>query len=107
MSQPYSGWANKLELTQIKGHSLCFFFRFESHGLVTSDAAVSGGTPSRVPRFCETGPGYPPATVAEVAQTFRQALQNKHKEFPHGFTPILFYTQIKTKKWGNSWFSPP
>jgi hypothetical protein len=73
----------------MKGHSFCLFLRSESHGLDTSGAAVSGGAPSLVPRFCETGPGYPPATAAEVAQTFRQSLQNKHKEWPRGLVTII------------------
>ena len=41
--------------------------------------------------------GYPPATVAKVSKTFRQALQNKHKDFPRGFVQILFRTLSNTK----------
>jgi hypothetical protein len=81
-----------------------FVLAFESHGLVTSSAAVCGGRrPLPVPRSCGTGPGAPPPTAAEVAQTFRQSLQNKHKECPDGFVSIILNTLIPTKKWGNSW----
>ena len=82
---------------------LVFVLAFESHGLVTSGAAVGGGRrPLPVPRSCGTGPGAPPPTAAEVAQTFRQSLQNKHKECPAGFVSIILNILIPTKKWGSS-----
>jgi hypothetical protein len=37
------------------------------------------GAPSLFPVPAERGTGAPPPTAAEVAQTFRQSLQNKHK----------------------------
>jgi hypothetical protein len=46
--------------------------------------------------------GWDIPTAAEVAQTFRQSLQNKHKEGPAGFVSIVLDTLIPTKKWGNS-----
>ncbi len=65
----------------------------ESRGLVTSGAAVGGGRhPLPVSAF--GGPGAPPLTAAEVAQTFRQSLQNKHKECPDGFVSIILNTLI-------------
>ena len=77
------------------------FLRSESHGLVTSGASVCGGRrPLPVPRSCGTGPGAPPPTAAEVAQTFRQSLQNKHKECPDGFVSIILKTLIPIKKMG-------
>jgi hypothetical protein len=38
-----------------------------------------------------------------VAQTFRQSLQNKHKECPDGFVSMILNILIPIKKWGNSW----
>ncbi len=86
---------------KLKGHSLYLFLRSESHGLVTSGAAGFGGRrPLPVPRSCGTGPGAPPPTAAEVAQTFRQSLQNKYKECPGGFVSIILNTFIPAKKMG-------
>jgi hypothetical protein len=49
------------------------------------------GAPSLFPpplRFA--GPGAPPATAAEVAQTFRQSLQKNHKQCFRCFVSMIF-----------------
>ena len=57
---------------KMKMLSWCLFCRSKAHGLVTSIPAVTGGRhPLPVPRSAGTGPGAPPDTAAEVAQTFR------------------------------------
>jgi len=74
---------------------LCLFLRSESHGLVTSGAALAGGRrPLPVSAF--GGPGAPPATAAEVAQTFRQSLQKNHKECLSLFVSMIFSINFST-----------
>ena len=59
------------------------FFGSESHGLVTSSVAASGGRlPLPVPAY--GGPGAPPPTAAEVTQTFRHVTQKRHPERQRG-----------------------
>jgi len=72
---------------QMKMLSWCLFCRSRAHGLVTSSPAVAGGRhPLPVPHSCGTGPGAPPATAGEVAQTFRS-----HSEETPGKTSLTLF----------------
>ncbi len=61
--------------------SWCFFCRSKAPAWsLQAQLGLGEGAPSLFPVPAERGQGLPPPTAAEVAQTFRQSLQNKHKE---------------------------